>query len=68
MTTAAQRDAMRAQLDAARHRSERAADLGDHAGALIAAGDARRLYRALAAAVAVSAPHGYQITGRTADR
>lgn len=41
--TTTQRTHLAAQFDAARHRSERAASLGDRAGSLIAAGDARRI-------------------------
>lgn len=43
MTTAAQRQARRIAWTNARTNARRAEDLGDHAGALIAAGEARRL-------------------------
>jgi len=41
---------MRHQLDAARQRSERAASMGDRAGSIIAAGDARAILRRMIAA------------------
>lgn len=41
------RDRLRVRLDRAQERAERAAWYGDHAGAAIAAGDARRIMRRL---------------------
>jgi len=46
--TAHDRDRLRVRLARAQDRAERAAWYGDHAGAAIAAGDARRILRALA--------------------
>lgn len=54
MTTPAQLAAMRANLTAARHRARRARYFGDRAGHLIAEGDARRLARAIIAAIAAN--------------
>lgn len=45
----AERAGLVRQYNASRARSERAAMLGDHAGALIAAGDARRILKQLTA-------------------
>ena len=50
MTTAAQYASLRRQWHAARDRSARAAHLGDRAGAIIAAGDARNVLDRLNAA------------------
>lgn len=51
MTTAAQRAAWSRDLDAARQRADRAAELGDRAGAIIARADARAIAHRLAAAL-----------------
>lgn len=50
--TATDRAKTVAQLDQAKQRAERAEHYGDHAGHLIALGDARRLFRKLVTASA----------------
>jgi len=51
MTTAAQRQSMRAEYLAARDRSTRAAHLGDYTGSIIAASAARNVLHRMIAAV-----------------
>lgn len=59
--TTTERSKITAQIAQAQHRAERAAHYGDHAGSLIAAGDARRLMRRLDAD---RTAHTHTIPGR----